>query len=140
MTVTCVPDVQPFVVPPIETIPPVETLPKRQGGGWMPDPEPRVGLDLGSDDELLLLENKTGVSWVIYHDFHQLGIVDPGEMLIFHLCKHGSLSARPCASNDSVEYLVLPLKYDINQVHIYRRKMAKDFEVYDMGSFSGLLL
>ena len=45
-----------------------------------------------------MLENKTEVPWVVYHNFHQLGIIDPGELLVFHLCKHGSLSVRPCAS------------------------------------------
>lgn len=111
---------------------PTETLPQRRAGGWSLHPQPRVALNLGSDDELLLLENKTDLPWVIYHKFHQLGIIDPGELLLFHLCKHGTLQARPCASLDSVEYLVLSLHYDTSQVYIYRRRLGNDVEVFDM--------
>ena len=48
------------------------------------------------------------------------------------LCKHGSLQVRPCAKDDTVEYLVLALNYYVNQVYIYRRHMSKELEVYDM--------
>jgi hypothetical protein len=71
--------------------PPTETLPQRRTGGWSLDPHPRVALNLGSDDKLLLLENRTAVPWVVYHGFHQLGVIDPCELLAFHLCKHGYL-------------------------------------------------
>ncbi len=111
---------------------PTETLPQRRAGGWSLHPQPRVGLNLGSDDELLLLENKTDLPWVVYHKFHQLGVIDPGELLAFHLYKHGTLQARPCASQDSVEYLVLSLHYNTYQVSIYRRRLSDDVEVFDM--------
>ena len=126
MSITFAPEVEETCAPP------TETLPQRRAGGWSIQPQPRVGLNLDSDDELLMLENKTEISWVVYHNFHQLGIIDPDELLVFHLCKHGSLSVRPCASGDAVEYLVLPLNYYVNQVYIYRRHMSKDVEVYDM--------
>lgn len=119
----------------IRANPPTETQTKRRVGGWSLRPRPRIGLDLGSDDEMLLLENKTLVSWIVYHNFHQLGIIDPDELLLFHLCKHGNLNARPCAvegKNDAVEYLVLPLNYNTNQVYIYQRQMTKELEIYDM--------
>jgi len=109
-----------------------ETLPRRHAGGWSLRPRPRVGLNLSSDDELLLLENKTTIPWVVHHNFHQLGIIDPGELLAFHLCKHGSLSVCPCQKDDAVEYLVLPLNYFVNQIEIYRRQMSAALEVYDM--------
>ena len=111
---------------------PTRTLPQRRAGGRSLHPQPRIGLNLGSDDELLLLENKTAMPWIIYHNFHQLGIIDPGELLVFHVYKHGSLSARPCEKDDVVEYLVLSLSYDVNQVEIYRRQIGKELEVYDM--------
>ena len=126
MAITFAPDVE-----EIDT-PPTKTLPQRQAGGWSIQPQPRIGLNLGSDDELLLIENKTEISWFIYHNYHQLGIIDPEELLLFHLYKHGSLSVRPRLEGDAVEYLVLPLNYDVNYVHIVRRQMGKDLEVYDM--------
>lgn len=126
MGVTCAPDVE-------ETCTlPTKTLPERRAGGWSIYPDPRIDLGLGSDDELLLLENKTGVAWMVYHNFHRLGIIDPGEVLVFHLVKHGSLSVRPVAEGDAVEYLVLSLNFYVNYVHIYRRQMGEKMEIYDM--------
>ena len=125
MAITFAPEVE-------ETSLPTETRPQRQAGGWSIEPRPRVGLNLGSDDELLMVENKTHITWFIYHNFHQLGIIDSGELLVFHLCKHGSLSVRPRLEGDAVEYLVLPLNYNVNYVHIIRRQMSKELEVYDL--------
>ena len=126
MAITYAPDVE-------ETdAPPTETLPQRRAGGWLIQPQLRIGLNLGSDDELLLIENKTTIAWFVYHNYHQLGIIDPDELLLFHLCKHGSLSVRPRLEGDAVEYLVLPLNYNVNYIHIVRRQMGKDLEVYDM--------
>lgn len=114
--------------------PSTKTQPERRPGGWSPRPQPRIGLDLGSDDEMLLLENRTEISWTVYHNFHQLGVIDPGELLVFHLCKHGSLHARPVGNEDVVEYLVLPLNYSVNQVNIYKRHMGQEVAVYDMSA------
>lgn len=128
MTITYAPEVEELDVPS------TETKTERLSGGWSLKPQPRIGLDMGSDDDMLLLENKTEIPWVVYHNFHQLGIIDPGELLVFHLCKHGSLNARPVGNDDTVEYLVLSLNYYVNQIYIYRRQMSKDLEVYDMQS------
>ncbi len=120
--------------PEIEELdaPPTETLPQRHTGGWSLKPQPRIGLDLGSDDEMLLIENETSIPWLIYKDFHQLGIIDSGELLVFHICKHGSLNVRPMNSQDTVEYLVLSLDYYVNRVLIYKRHMGQEVEIYDM--------
>jgi len=128
-----------ITAPEIESVkefdtPPTETETLRERGGWSLRPQPRIGLDLGSDDELLIIENVTNVRWMIYHNYHRLGIIDVDEVLVFHIHKHGSLSVRPYndISGDAVEYLSLPLNYSVNYVHIYRRYMGKDVEVYDM--------
>ena len=83
MAITYAPDVE-----EIDALP-TEILPQRQAGGWSIQPQPRIGLNLGSDDELLMIENRTGVSWFIYHNYHQSGIIDPDELFLFHLYKHG---------------------------------------------------
>jgi hypothetical protein len=128
-----------ITAPEIERIaeidaPTTETQTLRERGGWALRPQPRVGLDLGSDDELLLIENMTNIRWMLYHNYHCLGIIDVDELLAFHIHKHGSLSARPYnpTTGDAVEYLTLPLKYDVNYVHIYLRNISKDVEIYDL--------
>jgi hypothetical protein len=127
MTITYAPEIEELDAPPTET----QTL--RQRSGWSLRPQPRVGLDLGSDDELLMVENMTGVRWMIYHNYHRLGIIEVGELLVFHVHKHGTLSVRPYDdAGDSVEYLLLPLTYDVTYVHIYCRQIRQDIDVYDM--------
>lgn len=112
-------------------VPPLETKPQRSGG-WFTRLQRRVKYALGGDDEALIIENKTEISWRIYHNYHWLSVIDARERQVFRLQKHGSLSVRPTSEGDEVEYLVLPLNYDITRVHIYRRQMGKDVEVYDM--------
>lgn len=126
MTITYAPEIEELNTPS------TETLPERRAGGWSIRPQPRIGLDLGSDDEMLLIENETTISWTLYKDYHQLGIIDPGELLVFHLCKHGTLNVRPINTIDIVEYLVLPLNYFVNQIYIYKHYIDEHIEVYDM--------
>jgi len=126
MTITYAPEIEELDTPS------TETLPERRAGGWSIRPQPRIGLDLGSDDEMLLIENETTISWTLYKDYHQLGIIDPGELLVFHLCKHGTLNVRPINTTDIVEYLVLSLNYFVNQIYIYKHYIDERIEVYDM--------
>ena len=114
-----------------ERVPPLKTSPRRSGG-WFRHLQKRVKLAFAGDDEELVVENRTGVSWRVYHDYQQLGIIDADERRVFHLDKHGSLSVRPCADEENVEYLVLPLSIRVYRVQIYRRRMSKEIEVYDM--------
>ncbi|HEX6482022.1 MAG TPA: hypothetical protein VF043_24525 [Ktedonobacteraceae bacterium] len=111
--------------------PPLETKLQRSGG-WFTRLQQRVRLALNGNDEELRVENKTDVSWRVYHDYHLLGIIDAGENRTFRLQKHGNLNVRPVAQGDEVEYLVLPLNVRVKHVKIYRRQMAEDLEVYDM--------
>lgn len=111
--------------------PPLETKPRRSGG-WFRRLQQGVRLALAGNDEELIVENKTGVSWRVYHNYHQLGIIDAHEQQVFQLLKRGSLSVRPCAEGNEVEYLVLPLNVRVHRVHIYRRRIGKDVEVFDM--------
>src|SRR5579884_2928117 len=74
--------------------PPLETRPQRSGG-WLRRLQQRVRLAMGGDDEELIVENMTNVSWRVYHDYHMLGIIDAGESRTFRLQKHGNLNVRP---------------------------------------------
>ena len=125
MAIQHVPEVEQPDAPPLETKP-------RRSGGWFTRVQHRVRLALAGNDEELMLENRTEISWRVYHDYHLLGIIDAGEYLIFRLHKHGSLNVRPCAEKGQVEYLVLPLSVHVRRVYIYRRRFGKDLEVYDM--------
>ncbi len=125
MSIKYAPEVEQTDVPPLETKP-------QRSGGWFTRLQRRVKYALGGDDEALIIENKTEISWRIYHNYHWLGVIDARERQVFQLHKHGSLSVRPTSEGDEVEYLVLPLSYDVTRVHIYRRQMGKDVEIYDM--------
>ena len=87
---------------------------------------------MAGDDDELMLENRTGISWRVYHDYHQLGIIDAGEYQVYRLARRGSLNVCPVVEGDEVEYLVLSLNERIRFVHIYRRQMGKELEIYDM--------
>ena len=110
---------------------PVQTSPRRSGG-WFRRLQHRIKLALNGSDDELIVKNDTPISWRIYQDFHQLGIIDPAEELTFTLVKRGSLNVRPTADGNSVEYLVLQLDRRIYRVRIYRRRMGQDVEVYEM--------
>ena len=113
--------------------PPTQTKPQREdAGGWFTRAKRLVKLAMQGDDEELLIGNTTAISWHIYHKYHLLGIVDPGEMRLFHLRKSGNLNARPSLESDESEYLVVDLNSHIQRVEIYRRQMGQTIEVYDM--------
>jgi hypothetical protein len=125
MSVKYVPEIEQPDAPPVETK-------VRRSGGWFTREWHRVRLALAGSDEELMVENKTQVSWRVYHDYHLLGIIDAGEYLVFRLHKRGSLNVRPSAGKEQVEYLVLPLSAQVRRVYIYRRRLNSEIEVYDM--------
>lgn len=110
--------------------PPLETAPQRSGG-WLRRLLHRTRLRFAGDNEALMVENTTQLSWRIYHDYHLLGIIDANEERTFQLTKRGTLNVRPL-EGENVEYLVLSLSDSIHFVRIYRRHLSKDVEVYDM--------
>lgn len=113
--------------------PPTQTQAERQrSGDWFARIRHKVKLALAGDDEDLLVVNTTAISWYVYHTFHPLGILDPGESALFHLRKNGNLNARPDLESDAVEYLVLDLTTQVQRVEIYRRNMGKELDIYDM--------
>ena len=105
---------------------------RRESDGWFTRVQRRIKLAMEGDDEELLVMNVTAIPWHIYHKFHLLGIVDPGETLLFRLHKRGNLNARPSQESDATEYLVLDLNARVQRVEIYRRSMGQALDVYDM--------
>ena len=110
--------------------PPLQTSPRRSGG-WLRHLLQRVRLSFSGDNEALIVENTTQLAWRIYHNYHQLGMLDAHEERTFRVNKHGTLNVRPL-EGESVEYLVLSLNDSIHYVRIYRRHLSKEVEVYDM--------
>src|SRR5579863_5292461 len=127
-----------MVAAPPETkrnIPRPETA-TRRSGGWLRRLGQRVKLAFGGDDNELVVKNQTSISWRVYQDYHELGIVDSGEERTFRLEKYGMLNVRPFTVGGSaekeVEYLVLQLAPRIRRVRIYRRQISAEIEVYEM--------
>ncbi len=119
----------------IKTSPEIESPEKtssKRSGGWFTRVWYRIKLALAGDDETLLVENRTAISWKIYHDYHMLGIIDGSETRVFRLQKHGNFNVRPGGESDAVEYLVLNLNERMKRVEIYRRHMGSAVEVYEM--------
>ncbi|QBD77646.1 hypothetical protein EPA93_17245 [Ktedonosporobacter rubrisoli] len=110
----------------------LETSPQ-QSGRWLGRMLRRVKLAMEGDDDVLLLQNKTEISWRVYHNYHLLGIVDTREERAFKLSKHGMLNTCPLAG-ENVDYLVLPLNQRIHRVRIYRRRFSNEVEVYDLAT------
>jgi hypothetical protein len=110
--------------------PPLQTSPQRSGG-WLTRLGHRIKLALAGDDEVLIVENKTSIPWKVYHNYHQLGIIDATEEHTYRLVKHGSLNVRP-VDGEQVEYIVLTLDNRVHRVRIYRRSLGEDVEVYDL--------
>jgi hypothetical protein len=98
---------------------PTEASPQRSGG-WLRQTWQRIKLAMSGNDEELVVKNETDVSWHIYRDYHNLGIVDPKESRTFTIQKSGMLNVRPLAEGDSVDYLVLQLNHQVRKVRIYR--------------------
>jgi hypothetical protein len=119
--------------------PPLETD-HRRDGGWFRRLLRRIKLAMDGDDEHLLIGNQTAIAWRVYHGYHLLGIIDADERITYRLTKHGSLNVRPMTRGpqgnllleEGVEYLVLSLDTRVHRVHIYRRRLGKEVEVYDL--------
>jgi len=86
---------------------------------------------MAGDDDTLRVDNSTSIAWKIYHNYHLLGIIDPREQRDFQLTKHGSLNVRP-TGDEEVEYLMVPLNQHVHRVRIYKRRLDKTIEGYDL--------
>ena len=122
------------ISPELEPPPTQTESERRRSDGWFTRLQRRIKLALSGDDEELLIVNNTAIRWYVYHKFHQLGMLDPGETRFFHLQKRGNLNARPDqeGQNDAVDYLVLDLTSQIERVEIYRRSIGQELDIYDM--------
>lgn len=120
------------VTSPPQTKPARTKTSPRRSGGWFTRILRKVKLAYAGDNEELIVENKTAVSWRVYHEYHHLGVLDSGERQTYYLTKHGSLNARPMLDGDDIEYLVQPLTNRVHRILIYHKRLGKEFEVYDM--------
>lgn len=124
MPATVAPEIKPLDPPPLQTDP-------RRSGGWLRRLVKRVKLAMAGSDDTLHVDNSTSIAWKIYHNYHLLGILDPNERRDFQLIKHGSLNVRP-TGDEEAEYLMLSLTPQVHRVRIYKRRVDKTVEVYDL--------
>jgi hypothetical protein len=110
--------------------PPLQTAPKRDAGHGKRRAR-RVKLALSGDEEELVVKNATQISWKVYHNFHQLGILDAAEKGTYQLIKAGLLTVRPL-NGDQVEYLVISLSHRVKRVLILQQHFGIDVELYDL--------
>lgn len=111
--------------------PQTQTKPER-ADDWFTRTRRRVKLAMFGDEEEIVIVNTTTIFWLVYHNFHALGIIDPGEERTFLVQMRGKLSVRPRQESDAVEYLVLNLTGHIQRVEIYLRRMSQELETYEM--------
>jgi hypothetical protein len=93
---------------PPEPVP--QTAPQRQRALWrfrFRWRKTAVGAPVYNDE--LLIENLTGVAWRLWHGYHFLGTVAPGDSLPVRLTKSGLLSARQDQADPGTEYLLVQL-------------------------------
>lgn len=61
----------------------------------------------------ILIANRTYETWLLWHNYHNLGLLDPGDTRLVRLVRAGTLSARQLVADVSSEYLLLSLSPDL---------------------------
>ncbi|HZU13278.1 MAG TPA: hypothetical protein VFB58_10605 [Chloroflexota bacterium] len=64
----------------------------------------------------LLVANRTDEPWLLWHNYHRLGRVEPGEERSVRLVRFGTFSARQLA--EDADYLLLSLTPDLSGIEI----------------------
>ena len=66
----------------------------------------------------LLIANRTNQTWLLWHNYHSLGLLDAGNERHVRLVRAGTISARKLVADLDSEYLLLTLSPDLLGVEI----------------------
>lgn len=112
-----------YVEPPGEGASPADALPEvhpsRQPNRWRYHfPWVKTAVSAPTYDGEILIANRTGQTWLLWHNYHSLGLVDPGTERQVRVARVGTLSARVLAAPADSEYLLLALAPDLSGAEI----------------------
>lgn len=92
---------------------------RRQGRRWrLYFPWVKTAVSAPTYNGELLIVNRTEHTWLLWHNYHALGPIDPGLERHFKLVRVGSISVRKLVADAGSEYLLLPLTPDLLGVEI----------------------
>src|SRR5579884_1536277 len=66
----------------------------------------------------LLIVNRTRQRWLVWHNYHRLGLFDAGDIRHVRLVRAGTISARKLVTDVNSEYLLLALSPTLFGVEI----------------------
>jgi hypothetical protein len=103
--------------PQVEAVP--EPHPHLQPNRWrFHFPWVKTAVSAPTYNGELLLANRTDHTWLVWHNYHGLGLLDPGDERHVRLARVGTISARKLVADADSEYLLLSLTPDLLGVEI----------------------
>ena len=117
--------------PPVEA-PRTEPAPERRRPSWrFPWNKPKTRIAAPTEDDELLIDNRTDQAWTLHLGYRSLGRIEPHAKLLVHVVKTGMLTARPVNAPVGVGYLTAFLTGEIETVEIRGERMGGE-HLYDL--------
>ncbi len=112
-----------FVEPPDEATHPSAAVPEPrshlQPDGWRYHfPWVKTAVSAPAYNSALLIANRTEKTWLLWHNYHSLGMLEAGTERRVRVVRAGTLSARQLLAGPQAEYLLVSLAYDLIGVEI----------------------
>lgn len=112
-----------YVDPPIDEGPPTKAVPgpepHLQPNRWrFYFPWTKTAVSAPTYNGELLIANRTDQTWLVWHNYHSLGLLDAGKERRVRLVRAGTLSARQLVAAADSEYLLLSLGPNLLGVEI----------------------
>jgi hypothetical protein len=96
-----------------------EPHPYLQPDGWrFRFPWVKTAVSAPTYDGELLIANRTDATWLLWHNYHSLGLLDAGAERRVGLVRAGTVSARKLVADVNSEYLLLSLSPDLQAAEI----------------------
>lgn len=112
-----------YVEPPGEVGHPSAALPEPrshlQPDGWRYHfPWVKTAVSAPAYNTALLIANRTEKTWLLWHNYHSLGMLEAGIERRVRVVRTGTLSARQLLAGPQAEYLLVSLAYELVAVEI----------------------